>query len=115
MIDQNKKIEMVVCIGNGSLECDTITKSIASSLQMTYHMVLEPDTACKPGVYHTSIYDIKLSQLKQKLQNQNVKIILLNIAPSSYFTPQDYAYTRSMFSELAKIFPSELLIPGFGP
>lgn len=99
--------EVVVCIGNGSLECDVLTRAIALELQLPYHSVMSSDTECQRGIYHTSVYDIKLSQLKQKLQNQNAKVILLDIPVSAYSNTQDYAYTRLMFNTLAKTFPVE--------
>lgn len=107
MNDHDDSPDIVVCLGTGTLECDTMTRSIASALGMPYNLILEPLTECRPGVYHTSVYDIKLSEIKKKLHNLNAKIILLKLSPDSFQTKQDYTSTRLMFDTLAKIFPTE--------
>jgi MoaA/NifB/PqqE/SkfB family radical SAM enzyme len=107
MIDKNQQPEIVVCIGTGSLDCDSLARDIASKLQMSYNLVLDSATQCQPGVYHTSVHDIRLLQLKEKLVNQNAKIIMLDVPASSYHKPEDYADTMLMFHTLAKILPAE--------
>jgi sulfatase maturation enzyme AslB (radical SAM superfamily) len=107
MIDKIQPYEIVVCIGTGSMECDTLTQKIASNLNMPYHRILDSDTYCRPGIYHTSVYDIRLSELKEKLERKNAKIMMLNVPASSYRTPDDYADTMLMFNTLSQILSTE--------
>jgi MoaA/NifB/PqqE/SkfB family radical SAM enzyme len=107
MIDKIQHHDIVVCIGTGFLECDTLTQKIASDLNMSYHKILDSTTQCQPGVYHTSVYDIRLSELKEKLENKNAKIIMLDVPASSYHTPDDYADTMMMFNTLSQTLPAE--------
>ena len=107
MTDKIQIPDIIVCIGTGSSECDQITSQIASNLDMPYNLILDSTTQCQPGVYHTSVYDIKLSQIKQILDGQNAKVILLDVPPSAYNTAQDYAETMLMFNTLSSFLPAE--------
>jgi MoaA/NifB/PqqE/SkfB family radical SAM enzyme len=107
MTDKIQQYEIVICVGTGFLECDKLAQKIAADLSMPYHQILDSTTRCQPGIYHTSVYDIKLSELKEKLENKNAKIIMLDVPASSYHTPEDYADSMLMFNTLAQTFPAE--------
>jgi MoaA/NifB/PqqE/SkfB family radical SAM enzyme len=93
--------DLVLCIGNGDLRCDRLTRELASQYNMPYHLILDHHSVCLPGFYHTSIYDIKLAQLKQKLKDKKVKIFVLDLEESDYQTAQDYYETMSMVNALS--------------
>jgi len=102
--DTRSKFDLIICIGDGSLNSNHQSQKIAESLNFPYHLVLDAKTNVMPGVYHTSVYDIKLAQIHDKLKNYRVKIQVLDIPSEAFKTQQDYSDTMMMINDLSKLF-----------
>jgi MoaA/NifB/PqqE/SkfB family radical SAM enzyme len=92
--------DLMVCIGDGSLTSDQQTRALAEKLNLPYRLVLDSDTDILPGVYHTSIYDIKLSRLYEKIKNFKTKIHVLNISKELFKNAEDFVATMFMINNL---------------
>jgi sulfatase maturation enzyme AslB (radical SAM superfamily) len=92
--------DLILCIGSGSSRSDLQAKKIANNYKLSYHAVLEQETKIKKGVYHTSIYDVKLQALSEKLKNYKIKIVVLDMLVSEFKATQDFADTMSLINDL---------------
>jgi hypothetical protein len=93
--------DVIICIGNGGQEADRSTNSIASNHNVAYHGFLNNDTEIKNGCYHTSIYDITLQELVDKVAGiTKLKIILLDQDESYYNNLEEFYSTI----DLAQVF-----------
>jgi sulfatase maturation enzyme AslB (radical SAM superfamily) len=101
------EFDLVLCIGDGSANSDQQSRAIAESLNIPYNYVLDVNTTVVTGVYHTSVYDIKLAQIYDKVKNHRVKIQVLNISIENFKTPNDYAACMAMTMSLSKSFTVE--------
>jgi molybdenum cofactor biosynthesis enzyme MoaA len=105
-----QKTNTVICIGNGSAEVDQFATATADSFGLHYHGVLNSDTVLDDGVYHTSIYDIKLQELKDKLTD-TVKIVVMDQDQSVYPGPSEYHRTIDLAEGLRKLAQVEFINP----
>ena len=93
----NSASNVIICIGNGSELSNNQAKDIANQCNIKYHGFLNNDTKLIPGVYHTSIYDIKLVELVNKINGiGNLKIVVLNHNESHYNNPREFYDTLEM-------------------
>jgi hypothetical protein len=67
----------IICIGNGSANADQQARSIALKNNITYNGVLDVKTELVPGCYHTSVQDITLSYLLDKVASSDVDLVAL--------------------------------------
>jgi len=88
-----QKINTVICIGNGTEEADILAQDIALVKQLPYHGILDAGTEIEVGVYHTSIFDIKLQELRDMVSD-NTEIVMLD--QTEYDNPRDYHRTLDM-------------------
>jgi MoaA/NifB/PqqE/SkfB family radical SAM enzyme len=80
-----QKFNTIICIGNGNELASAMANQIATQHNIDYHGILEPATNLLPGGYHTSIYDIKLPELVEKITGiQNLKIVVLDQGQTCY-------------------------------
>lgn len=105
-----QKINTVICIGNGSAEVDQFATATAEVFGLHYHGVLNSDTLLEDGIYHTSIYDIKLQELKDKV-NKTVKIVVVDQDQSVYPGPNEYHRTIDLAEGLHKLAQVEFINP----
>jgi molybdenum cofactor biosynthesis enzyme MoaA len=75
----------IICIGNGSANADQQARSIALKNNIIYHGILDVKTELTPGCYHTSVQDITLSYLLDKVADSNdFKFIVLDHDKNEY-------------------------------
>ena len=87
----NLKFDYVICIGNGGEQANQLSQTIAGNYQLSYLGFLNKNTELKLGCYHTSIYDIKLQELVDKLENiNNLKIVVLDQNESCYNNAKEF-------------------------
>ena len=51
---------ILICVGNGQQEADIQSQKIAKDRFLLYNGILDDSTVLSNGVWHTSIYDIKI-------------------------------------------------------
>jgi hypothetical protein len=104
--------ELIVCLGNGNFQANALAEEIAQQHNLTYHGILDNDSTLLSGCWHTSIYDIRLTQLKNKLDtSKHCRIIVLDQRDQDYLTIQDYFNTIDLAQELSESYTVEYLDP----
>lgn len=110
MIDQIHDLpnsdDVIICIGDGSVSCSEMAEKLAQAFALDYHKILDKNTKIVPGIYHTSVYDITLAEIidKLKLLDLAPKIRVLDLPPSQYSNPEDYIKTMDMIGNLSRWF-----------
>lgn len=103
---------VLICIGNGTDSASLLAEDLAAEHGLTFRGFLDQYTEIVEGCYHTSIYDIKLQALLNKLESQNqIKIIVLEQRDSDYPCKQDYYDTVTMAEELRTTYQVEFVDP----
>ena len=78
-------IDTIICIGNGQEEASHQSSLIALENKLVWCGVLDFNTELTTGCYHTSIYDIKLPMLLDKINGRKfTKVIVLDQDQSYY-------------------------------
>lgn len=95
-------IDFIICIGNGAESADMFAKDIALLNNLKHHGFLDNNTELLSGCYHTSIYDIKLIELINKVTVviDRLKIVVLDQDATVYKTARDYYDTIEMAQAL---------------
>ena len=95
-------IDFIICIGNGAESADILAKNIAVLNNLRHRGFLGHNTELLPGCYHTSIYDIKLLQLINKITViiDRIKIVVLDQDKTVYKNARDYYDTIEMAQSL---------------
>ena len=108
----NLKFDTIVCIGNGGEVADRLAKEVADNHNILYHGFLNNDTQLNLGCYHTSIYDIKLQQLVDKLKDiVNLKIVVLDQDESFYTNNAEFYDTI----DLGQVFADQVVVEFVNP
>jgi molybdenum cofactor biosynthesis enzyme MoaA len=95
-------MQTIICIGNGSEFANALAQDIATSYNFKHHGFLDRHTEILPGCYHTSIYDIKLQELSDKLKSlDQLKIVVLPQDQSYYNNEREYYDTIDLAEALA--------------
>jgi uncharacterized Fe-S cluster-containing radical SAM superfamily protein len=91
-------IDFVICLGNGDNSADNLAKDIAIGHNLIHRGFLDNNTELLPGCYHTSIYDIKLLELVNKVTTiiDRLKIIVLDQDEFFYKNTREYHDTIEM-------------------
>jgi len=107
-----QKFDTVICIGNGTELAGTQACQIADQHGIRYYGVLEPATNLLPGGYHTSIYDIKLPELVEKITGiQNLKIVVLDQDQTCYNNAKEFYDTLELGQALHNYATIEFVNP----
>lgn len=104
--------DLIICLGNGNDQAANATKTISQQNDLEYHGILDHESALSPGGWHTSIYDIKLVELKDKLKDyKNCRIVVLDQPADVYSTVEDYTSTIDLAQELSESYSVEYVDP----
>lgn len=104
--------KLIICLGNGNHVADELCKNLSQKNNLTYNGILNNDSILAPGVWHTSVYDIKLTQINDKLNYKEIcTIIVLNQYAKDYKNIEDYNDTIGMADELSVRHTVEYLDP----
>ena len=106
-----QKTNTVICIGNGTEYADSLAQDISLLHGLPYHGVFDNNTILAPGVYHTSIYDIKLQELKDVINFNNVLITVLDIPATAYTDVDDYYTTINLAHGVEQIATVDFINP----
>ena len=106
-----QKINTVICIGNGTEYADSLAQDISLLHGLPYHGVFDNNTILAPGVYHTSVYDIKLQELKDVINFNDVLITVLDIPATSYTDINDYYTTINLAHGVEQIATVDFINP----
>lgn len=98
------KNKIIVCLGNGKSDADKKAELVALEYNIKYNGLLDI-SSIKPGCYHTSVYDISLSELSDIMSNIK-ELIVLNQEKELYKSDDDYYSTI----QLAKRFENKILV-----
>lgn len=102
--------DLLICIGNGSTHADQMANQIAKDNGLCYLGILDRNTTLDHGCWHTSIYDIGLLELKEKLSKFNsCNIIVLDQPDNRWPRYKDYSYTVDMAQALEELYPVTFL------
>jgi len=106
-------IDFIICIGNGTKSAEILAKDIAVLNNLKHRGFLDNNTELLPGCYHTSIYNIKLLELtnKVKVVIDCLKIVVLNQDATVYKNPRDYHDTIEMAQALVSYCEVEFVDP----
>ena len=100
-----QKPDVVICIGNGTELASSMARRTADSYGIRYYGVLESATTLVAGGYHTSIYDIKLPELVNKLAGRNnVKVVVLDQDQTCYNDVKEFYDTIELAQSLVDYF-----------
>jgi molybdenum cofactor biosynthesis enzyme MoaA len=92
----------IICIGNGSIFADREAENIAQKNNLKHHGFLDNKTKISSGCYHTSIYDIKLLELSNKIKSiADCKIVVLDHDETDYKNTNEYYETLEMCQAMA--------------
>jgi hypothetical protein len=101
---QNK---LLLCIGNSDTQADQLSREIAQARGLDYHGIMRSNTLLIPGCWHTSVYDLKLTEVKKKLSSYpNCEILVLDQPASAHLRYREYTDTIDMAQELARFYPT---------
>ena len=106
-------IDFIICIGNGAESANIFAKDIAVINNLRYRGFLDHNTELLPGCYHTSIYDIKLLELINKVTVvvDRCKIVVLGQDETVYKNTRDYHDTIEMAQALVSHCEVEFVNP----
>lgn len=96
---------ILICVGNGQQEADIQSQKIAKDRFLLYNGILDDSTVLSNGVWHTSIYDIKIPQLVDKIKSQQIKIeiVMLDQKESEYSDFAEYSFTLEFGKQLQSV------------
>jgi len=95
----------IVCLGNGQMEADQMCQKLAQEYGVIYQGILDNSTQISNGLYHTSIYDIELPKLIDKLvEVTDVVVIMLDQDETFYNNHHEYSATLQIAQELESIY-----------
>lgn len=83
-------MKTIVCLGAGDIAASDMAENLAKENGLPYHWVLNSQTKLQSGVYHTSVYDIMLSELSLLLTNNVCEIVILDQKAESFQSPDDF-------------------------
>jgi len=106
---QNSKF--IICIGDGTEYADVLAQDIAQMRGLKYHGVFDNNTVLVPGAYHTSIYDIKLQELRDVINFNDVVITVLDIPATAYTDINDYYTTINLAHGVERIATVDFINP----
>ena len=107
-----QKPDVVICIGNGTELASSMARRTADSYGIRYYGVLESATTLVAGGYHTSIYDIKLPELVNKLAGRNnVKVVVLDQDQTCYNDVKEFYDTIELAQSLVDCCSVEFVNP----
>lgn len=107
-----QKPDVVICIGNGTELASSMARRTADSYGIRYYGVLESATTLVAGGYHTSIYDIKLPELVNKLAGRNnVKVVVLDQDQTCYNNVKEFYDTIELAQSLVNCCSVEFVNP----
>lgn len=92
--------DIIVCLGNGDVNAASQAQQIAVDRHTQYHGLLNPSAEVVPGCWHTSIYDITLTELKDKLGANLCEIVVLDQPADCHQRLIDYNLTIDMAEAL---------------
>ena len=98
----------VICIGDGSALAEERSKIQAIKHNLVYRGILDNSTLLDDGCYHTSIYDITLIELQNKI-NDDVKLIVLDIDETYYKSVTEYYDTINIGQTLQNTIEVEFI------
>jgi molybdenum cofactor biosynthesis enzyme MoaA len=106
-------IDFIICIGNGAESADMLAKDIAVLNTFKHCGFLDNNTELLPGCYHTSIYNIKLLELINKVTVviDRLKIVVLDQDETVYKNTRDYHDTIEMAQSLVSHCKVEFVNP----
>ena len=103
--------KFIICIGDGTEYADVLAQDIAQLHGLKYHGVFDNNTILASGVYHTSIYDIKLQELKDVINFNDVLITVLDIPATAYKDINDYYTTINLAHGVERIATVDFINP----
>jgi MoaA/NifB/PqqE/SkfB family radical SAM enzyme len=103
--------KFIICIGDGTEYADVLAQDIAQLHGLKYHGVFDNNTILASGVYHTSIYDIKLQELKDVINFNDVLITVLDIPATAYKYINDYYTTINLAHGVERIATVDFINP----
>jgi pyruvate-formate lyase-activating enzyme len=98
-------MNLIICIGNGNEKAAEMAKAVGNNSGYQFNGFLTKQTELLDGVYHTSIYDINISDLEAKLKNHNIEIVMLDQDESAYANYYDFESTLQFGAHLRDIYP----------
>lgn len=89
-----------LCLGNNTENTDQLARELANKHGLPCHGLISSITAVESGVYHTSVFDLEIGDIKVLAQSFD-RVIVLDQPKSSWSHPEAYLRTIRVAQEIA--------------